>query len=79
MMIAAAVMVAPATAQDLALNYERFSSVEQPFAMTVGEVTLLLNGVLDLPVIVGRDHFTANTATPCQPHAASGIDGKGVP
>ena len=53
--IAAAAMTAPASAEELSLNYERLSSIEEPIAMAVGGVTLLLNGVLDLPVIVGGD------------------------
>ena len=60
--IAAATAIAPATAQELSLNYERLSSIEEPVAMAVGNVTLLLNGVIDLPVTVGGDDPDADEA-----------------
>ncbi len=62
MVIVAAATAAPASAQELSLNYERLSSIEEPVAMAVGDVTLLLNGVLDLPVIVGEDDHDVDEA-----------------
>lgn len=45
---------APGAAQDLSLNYERLSSMEEPVAAEVGDVTLLLNGLVDGAVIHDR-------------------------
>ena len=53
---------APAPAQDLSLNYERLSSMEEPVAAEVGDVTLLLNGLVDGAVIHDRQADDA-TAT----------------
>lgn len=36
-----------AAAQDVSLNYERLSSMEEPLAVEIGAATLVLNGVLD--------------------------------
>ena len=41
------VLVSPVAGQDFSLNYERLSSLEEPVAVEVGDVTLVLNGVLD--------------------------------
>ena len=41
----------PAAARDISLNYERLSSLEEPVATEIGDVTLLLNGLLDAAVI----------------------------
>lgn len=38
---------APASGQDVSLNYERLSSMEEPLATEIGALTLVLNGVLD--------------------------------
>ena len=37
----------PATAQDISLNYESLSSLEEPLAAEIGDVTLVLTGLLD--------------------------------
>ncbi len=39
-----------ATAQGLSLNYERLSSLDEPLATEIGDVTFLLNGLLDTPL-----------------------------
>ena len=39
-----------AAAQDIPLNYERLSSVEEPLAAEIGDITLTLKGLLDSPV-----------------------------
>lgn len=43
---------APALAQDIPLNYERLSSLEEPLATEIGDVTFVLTGLLDTPVTV---------------------------
>jgi hypothetical protein len=43
-------IVTPAYADGPSLNYETLSSIEEPLATEVGDVTLLLRGVLDLPL-----------------------------
>ena len=53
--MAAAVTAVPASAEELSLNYERLSLIEEPIAMAVGGVTLLLHGVLDLPEVGSGD------------------------
>lgn len=46
--LAAPVMIGgTALAQDIPLSYERLSSMEEPFVAELGDVTLVLNGVLD--------------------------------
>lgn len=49
---AAAVLVLPqaATAQDVSLNYDSLSSMEEPIAFELDEVTIELTGLLDAPV-----------------------------
>ncbi len=37
----------PAAAQDVSLNYESLSSLEEPLATEIGDVTLVLTGLLD--------------------------------
>ncbi len=37
----------PATAQDIPLNYERLSSLEEPLAREIGDTTFVLTGLLD--------------------------------
>jgi len=49
-MFALPAVVAPAYAEGPSLNYETLSSIEEPLATEVGDVTLLLRGVLDLPL-----------------------------
>ncbi|MCY4489348.1 MAG: hypothetical protein OXF11_19820 [Deltaproteobacteria bacterium] len=41
-----------AAAQDIPLNYERLSSLEEPLATEIGDVTFVLNGLLDVPTSV---------------------------
>ena len=38
-----------AAAQDVSLNYERLSSMEEPLAIEAGGVTFVLTGLLDAP------------------------------
>ena len=40
----------PAAAQTVSLNYDRLSSLEEPLAAEVGDVTLLLSGLVDTPL-----------------------------
>ena len=42
-----------AAAQDVSLNYERLSSLEEPLAAEVGDVTIALTGLLDTRLTVG--------------------------
>ena len=39
-----------AAAQDISLNYERLSSMEEPIAFEMGDVTVALTGLLDAPL-----------------------------
>ena len=50
-MVAGTMVASPAAAQNFSINYERLSSMEEPMAAEIGDVTLLLNGVLDTMVI----------------------------
>ena len=54
------VMADAAVAQDVSLNSERLSSMEEPTAIQVGEMTLVLNGLLDSSLIhdAEQDHNT---------------------
>ena len=47
--VAATAMAAthPATAQNISLNYESLSSLEEPIATEIGDVTFLLTGLVD--------------------------------
>ena len=49
---AAAVIAAVriAAAQDIPINYERLSSMEEPLATEIGDITLTLTGLVDLPL-----------------------------
>ena len=44
-----------AVGQDFSLNYERLSSLEEPVATEIGDVTLVLNGLLDTALIHDAD------------------------
>lgn len=44
-----------AAAQAVSLNYDRLSSLEEPLATEIGDVTLLLNGIMDTPVRFGLE------------------------
>lgn len=48
--IATATTASFAEAQDISINYERLSSMEEPLATEIGDVTLVLNGLVDTPV-----------------------------
>ncbi|MCY4610153.1 MAG: hypothetical protein OXC38_00330 [Gammaproteobacteria bacterium] len=67
----------PVLAQDISLNYESLSSLEEPLAVEVGDVTLVLTGLLDAPVnfdlegdqatdadFIGNVQFSARTQLP---------------
>lgn len=54
-------LVAPlgaAQAQEVSLNYDRLSSLEEPIAIAVGDITIQVQGVLDAPVIGEFDEVT---------------------
>ena len=54
-------LVAPlgaAQAQEVSLNYDRLSSLEEPLAIAVGDITIQVQGVLDAPVIGEFDEVT---------------------
>ncbi len=44
-----------AMAQTASLNYDRLSSLEEPLATEIGDVTILLNGLMDTPVSLDLD------------------------
>ena len=46
----------PVSAQTVSLNYDRLSSLEEPLATEVGDVTLLLTGLVDTPVSFGLEN-----------------------
>ena len=46
---------APAEAQ-ISLNYDNLSSFEEPLAFEIGEATVLVGGVVDVPVTLPLDH-----------------------
>ena len=50
-MVAGMIVATPAAGQDFSINYERLSFMEEPMATEIGDVTLLLNGVLDTIVM----------------------------
>ena len=50
--VAVAATASLAGAQDIPLNYERLSSLEEPLATEIGNVTLVLTGLLDTPLTV---------------------------
>lgn len=41
----------PASAQDISLNYESLSSLEEPLATEIGDVTIVLTGLVDASLI----------------------------
>lgn len=57
---------APGTgaAQELSLNYESPSSLEEPLAAEVGDITLVLTGLLDTSMSTGSEHDDAPDAGP---------------
>ena len=48
--------ITPVTAQNLSLNYDRLSSLEEPLAIEAGDVTFLLTGLLDTPLSFGLEN-----------------------
>ena len=51
-LVAAGVAIAGgAAAQDVSLNYERLSSMEEPLAAEIGGVTFVLKGLVDAALI----------------------------
>ena len=57
--IAIANVVVPASAQDIPLNYERLSSLEEPLAKEIGDTTFVLTGLLDAPLTVDLEDDNA--------------------
>ena len=57
-----ALMPAAAQAQDVSLNYDRLSSLEEPIAFDLGQVTVEVTGVIDTPVIIEFDELTDDTS-----------------
>ena len=51
---------AAAHAQEVSLNYDRLSSFEEPLAVSLGDVTIHVQGVLDAPVIAEFDEVTGS-------------------
>ena len=51
-----------AAAQDVSLNYERLSSLEEPLAVVAGPATLVLNGVLDSALVHDMEDDAAGGA-----------------
>ncbi len=45
-------------AQDVDLNYDRLSSLEEPIAFDLGDVTVELSGVIDVPVVAEFNSIT---------------------
>ena len=64
--IVALVLAAPASGQEYSLNYERLSSLEEPLATEIGDVTFVLTGLVDAAGTHGaedrRDSDVAVTA-----------------
>ncbi|MEM6475422.1 MAG: hypothetical protein AAF687_04580 [Pseudomonadota bacterium] len=58
----AALALAPSgvQAQDVNLNYDRLSSLEEPIAFDLGNVTIEVTGVVDAPVIAEFDDITGD-------------------
>ncbi|MEO0463627.1 MAG: hypothetical protein AAF127_10890 [Pseudomonadota bacterium] len=55
---ALALVCGTAQAQEVSLNYDRLSSLEEPIAVAVGDITIQVQGVLDAPVIAEFDEVT---------------------
>ena len=56
--LAAVVPLRSTHAQEVQLNYDRLSSLEEPIAVAVGDVTIQVQGVLDTPLIAEFDEVT---------------------
>ena len=50
-MVTGIAAVHPAVAQDISLNYEALSSLEEPLATEIGDVTLVLTGLVDASLL----------------------------
>lgn len=50
----------PTRAQNISLNYDRLSSLEEPLATEFGDVTFLLSGLLDTPMSFDLENDGAN-------------------
>jgi len=50
-MVTGMAVATPAAAQDFSIDYEHLSSMEKPMATEIGDMTLLLNDILDTMVI----------------------------
>lgn len=50
--VAVAATTGLANAQDISINYEHLSSMEEPLATEIGDVTLVLTGLVDTPLTV---------------------------
>jgi len=50
-MVTGMAVATPAAGQDFSINYEHLSFMEKPMATEIGDMTLLLNGILDTMVI----------------------------
>lgn len=53
-------------AQEVQLNYDRLSSLEEPIAIAVGDITIQVQGVLDAPVIAEFDEVTGGDRVTAQ-------------
>jgi len=53
-----AIIPTAAQAQDVDLNYDRLSSLEEPIAFDLGDITVEISGVLDTPVVAEFDSVT---------------------
>ena len=51
-----------AAAQELSLNYESLSSLEEPLAVEIDDITLVLTGLLDTSMSAGSEHDDATDA-----------------
>ncbi len=47
-----------AMAQEVNLNYDRLSSLEEPIAFDLGEITVEVNGLVDAPIVAEFDNLT---------------------
>ena len=59
MAVGIAATVGPAAALDISLNYESLSSLEEPLATEIGDMTLVLTGLLDTPLTLDPDNDDA--------------------
>lgn len=55
---ALALVPSAAHAQDVNLNYDRLSSLEEPIAFDLGDITVEVSGVADAPIVAQFDNLT---------------------